>query len=188
MGIVELILISIGLGMDAFAVAVCKGISMKKMDWRKAIIIGLYFGIFQGLMPLIGFVLGKSFESIVTSIDHWIAFVLLGFIGSNMIREAFSKEEEKIDDSICFKKMIVLAIATSIDALAIGITFAFLKVNILLAIIMIAIITFTLSVLGTKLGNKFGNKYGSKAEFAGGIILILIGLKILLEHLNILVL
>lgn len=188
MGIVELLLISIGLGMDAFAVAVCKGISMKKMDWKKAIIIGLYFGGFQGLMPLLGFILGKGFENIVTSVDHWIAFTLLAIIGLNMIREAFSKDEEKMDDSVCFKSMIVLAIATSIDALAIGITFAFLKVNILLAILMIGIITFILSVIGTKIGNKCGDKFGSKAEFAGGIILILIGTKILLEHLNILVL
>lgn len=187
MGIIELLLISIGLGMDAFAVAVCKGISMKKMEWKKAFIIGLYFGAFQGLMPLLGFLLGKSFENIVTSVDHWIAFTLLVIIGLNMIREAFSKDAEKMDDSVSFKSMIILAIATSIDALAIGITFAFLKVNILVAILMIGIITFILSVFGTKLGNKFGDKYGSKAELAGGIILIFIGTKILLEHLNILV-
>lgn len=188
MGIIELLLISIGLGMDAFAVAICKGISMKKMDWKKAIIIGLYFGGFQGLMPVLGFALGKGFEKIVTSVDHWIAFTLLGIIGLNMIRETFCKDKEKMDDSVCFKSMIVLAIATSIDALAIGITFAFLKVNILLAVLMIGIITFILSMVGTKIGNKFGDKFGAKAEFAGGIILILIGTKILLEHLNILVL
>lgn len=188
MGIIELLLISIGLGMDAFAVAVCKGISMKKMEWKKAVVIGLYFGSFQGIMPLLGFILGKGFENIVTSIDHWIAFTLLVIIGLNMIREAFSKDKEKMDDSICFKSMIVLAIATSIDALAIGITFAFLKVNILLAVFKIGIITFLLSMIGTKLGNKFGDKYGDKAELIGGIILIIIGTKILLEHLNILIL
>lgn len=188
MGIIELLLISIGLGMDALAVAVCKGISMKEMNWKKAIIIGLYFGEFQGLMPLLGFLLGKSFENIVVSVDHWIAFTLLLIIGFNMIRETLNKDEEKMDDSVSFKSMLVLAIATSIDALAIGITFAFLKVNILVAILMIGMITFTLSVLGTKIGNEFGDKYGSKAELAGGIILIFIGTKILLEHLNILVL
>ena len=188
MGIIELLLISIGLGMDTFAVAVCKGIPMKKMEWKKSVIIGLYFGGFQGLMPLLGFILGKGFENIVTSVDHWIAFTLLGRIGLNMIRETFSKDKETMDDSVCFKSMIVLAIATSIDALAIGITFAFLKVNILLAVFMIGIITFILSMIGTKLGNKFGDKYGEKAELIGGIILIIIGIKILLEHLNILVL
>ena len=187
MGILELLLISIGLGMDAFAVAICKGISMKKMDWEKAIIIGLYFGGFQSLIPLLGYILGKGFENIVTSVDHWIAFTLLGMIGFNMIREALSKDEECMNESVSFKTMIVIAIATSIDALAVGITFAFLKVNILMAVLMIGIITFALSVFGTKLGNKFGGKFGSKAEFLGGIILILIGTKILLEHLGILI-
>ena len=187
MGILELLLISIGLGMDAFAVAICKGISMKKMDWKKATIIGLYFGGFQALMPLLGYVLGKGFENFVISVDHWIAFTLLGIIGFNMAREAFRNDEEKIDDSVCFKSMIILAIATSIDALAIGITFAFLKVNILIAVLMIGIITFVLSVFGTKIGNKFGDRFGSKAEIIGGIILIFIGTKILLEHLGILI-
>ena len=170
MGIIELILLSIGLGMDAFAVSVCKGISMKKMNWKKACIIGLYFGGFQAIMPVIGYFFGSSFESI---------------IGAKMIQEAFQKEEEEYNEDISVKTMIVLSIATSIDALAVGITFAFLKVNLLLAITLIGTITFILSVIGTKIGNRFGDKYKSKAELAGGIILIIIGLKILLEHIGI---
>ena len=181
MGIIELILLSIGLGMDAFAVSVCKGISMKKMNWKKACIIGLYFGGFQA----IGYFFGSSFESIITNIDHWIAFILLAIIGAKMIQEAFQKEEEEYNEDISVKTMIVLSIATSIDALAVGITFAFLKVNLLLAITLIGTITFILSVIGTKIGNRFGDKYKSKAELAGGIILIIIGLKILLEHIGI---
>ena len=173
MGIIELILLSIGLGMDAFAVSVCKGISMKKMNWKKACIIGLYFGGFQAIMPVIGYFFGSSFESIITNIDHWIAFILLAIIGAKMIQEAFQKEEEEYNEDI------------SIDALAVGITFAFLKVNLLLAITLIGTITFILSVIGTKIGNRFGDKYKSKAELAGGIILIIIGLKILLEHIGI---
>lgn len=185
MGIIELILLSIGLGMDAFAVSICKGISMKKMDWKKACIIGLYFGGFQAIMPIIGYFLGSTFESFITSFDHWVAFILLAVIGGNMIKETFSKENENINGDVGFKTMIILAIATSIDALAVGITFAFFNVNLLLAITLIGIITFALSVIGTKIGNRFGDKYKSKAELAGGIILILIGLKILLEHLEI---
>ena len=185
MGIIELILLSIGLGMDAFAVSVCKGISMKKMNWKKACIIGLYFGGFQAIMPVIGYFFGSSFESIITNIDHWIAFILLALIGAKMIQEAFQKEEEEYNEDISVKTMIVLSIATSIDALAVGITFAFLKVNLLLAITLIGTITFILSVIGTKIGNRFGDKYKSKAELAGGIILIIIGLKILLEHIGI---
>ncbi len=185
MGIIELILLSIGLGMDAFAVSVCKGISMKKMNWKKACIIGLYFGGFQAIMPVIGYFFGSSFESIITNIDHWIAFILLAIIGAKMIQEAFQKEEEEYNEDISVKTMIVLSIATSIDALAVGITFAFLKVNLLLAITLIGTITFILSVIGTKIGNRFGDKYKSKAELAGGIISIIIGLKILLEHIGI---
>ncbi len=185
MEIIELILLSIGLGMDAFAVSVCKGISMKKMNWKKACIIGLYFGGFQAIMPVIGYFFGSSFESIITNIDHWIAFILLAIIGAKMIQEAFQKEEEEYNEDISVKTMIVLSIATSIDALAVGITFAFLKVNLLLAITLIGTITFILSVIGTKIGNRFGDKYKSKAELAGGIILIIIGLKILLEHIGI---
>lgn len=189
MGLVEIILIAVSLAMDAFAVSICKGLSMKKMDWKKAIIIALYFGIFQGGMPLIGYLLGVGFEESIKFIDHWIAFGLLAFIGGNMIKEALSKnEDDEVDDKVDFKTMIVLAIATSIDALAIGVTFAFLNVNIILAVSLIAAITFVISCIGVKLGNVFGDKYEKKAELAGGIVLILIGLKILLEHLGILVL
>lgn len=186
MGAVELIILSIGLAMDAFAVAVCKGLSMQKMSWKKGLIIGAYFGIFQALMPFIGYILGVNFQEQIVSVDHWIAFILLGIIGLNMIKEAVSKETEKANDSIRFKDMLILAIATSIDALAVGITFAFLKVNVGLAITLIGIITFVISVAGVKIGNVFGCKYEKKAELIGGIILILLGAKILLEHLNIL--
>ena len=185
MGLVELIIIilSVGLAMDAFAVSICKGLAMKKMKWKNAIIIGLYFGIFQAIMPLIGYLLGVRFQSAITSIDHWVAFVLLVGIGANMIREAMSKEKEEASDSIKVKDMLILAIATSIDALAIGITFAFLEVNITLAVSLIGIITFIISVIGVKIGNIFGDKYEKKAELAGGIILIGLGIKILIEHL-----
>lgn len=185
MGTIELLLLSIGLAMDAFAVSICKGISMKKMDWKKACIIGLWFGGFQALMPTIGYFLGNTFESLVTSIDHWIAFALLGFIGGKMIKEALSNKKEESDDDVSFKTMLILAIATSIDALAVGITFAFLEVNIVLAIVLIGIVSFVLSVIGTKIGNRFGSKYERKAELIGGIILVLLGTKILLEHLGI---
>lgn len=183
MGIIEILLISISLAMDAFAVSICKGVSMKKMNWKKAIIIGLYFGGYQMLMPIIGYMLGKGFENVVASIDHWIAFILLAGIGANMIKEAFSDESDKVNDNIDVKTMILLAIATSIDALAVGITFAFLKVNLILAISLIGIVAFTLSVIGTKIGNRFGDKYGNKACLVGGVILILMGIKILIEHL-----
>ena len=176
MGVLELLLLSMGLGMDAFAVSVCKGISMKKMDWKKAIIIGLYFGGFQVLMPVIGYYLGSAFESLITSVDHWIAFILLGIIGGKMIKDSFGDESENCNDDVSFKTMFVLAV---------GITFAFLNVNIILAITLIGIITFVLSVIGTKIGNRFGDAYERNAELVGGCILILLGLKILLEHLNI---
>lgn len=185
MGVLEIVLIAIGLAMDAFAVSICKGLSMKKMSWKKAVIIGGYFGIFQGIMPLIGYLLGTSFESLVTKIDHWIAFGLLVFIGINMLKEAFANEAENCNDKIDFKTMIILALATSIDALAVGITFAFLKTNIIVASLIIAVITFIISVLGVKIGNKFGDKYERKAETVGALILILMGIKILLEHLGI---
>ncbi len=188
MGIFEIIFIGIGLAMDAFAVSVCKGLSMKKMDWKKAGIIGLYFGGFQALMPAVGFFLGVGFENKIKSIDHWIAFILLALLGINMIKDAISEDDEKEeDDKTDFKTMIVLAIATSIDALAVGITFAFLSVNILLAISVIGIITFVISTIGVKIGNVFGDKYEKKAEIAGGVILILMGVNILLEHLEILI-
>lgn len=183
MGIIELIVLSIGLAMDAFAVSICKGLSMPRMKWKNAIIIGLYFGYFQALMPALGYLLGVNFQERISNIDHWVAFILLAVIGINMIKEAISKDNDVHNDSIKFKDMIVLAIATSIDALAVGITFAFLNVNLILAISLIGVITFIISVLGVKVGNIFGDKYEKKAEFAGGIILILLGIKILLEHL-----
>lgn len=185
MGIIEILLTSFSVSLDAFAVSICKGLSMKKIDWKKAIIIGLYFGISQALMPVIGYYLGTLFQDIINRIDHWIAFTLLFLIGVNMIREAFKKEENNYNDNVDFKTMIVLAIATSIDALAIGITFSIVNVNMPVAIISIGIITFVMSLIGVKIGNKFGNKFQNKAQFAGGIILISIGLKILLDHLKI---
>ena len=179
----ELCSIAGGLSMDALAVAICKGLSMAKMSWKKGIIVGLWFGGFQALMPLIGYLLGAQFESKITAFDHWIAFILLGLIGGNMIREGVSGDEEKTDDSVSIKSMLPLAIATSIDALAVGVTFAFLRVNIVYAVSFIGVITFLLSTVGVKVGNVFGARYKSKAEIAGGVILILMGLKILIEHL-----
>ena len=185
MGCLEIILISISLAMDAFAVSVCKGVQIKKLDYDKMIIVGLYFGSFQAIMPTIGYLLGTTFDDLVTQIDHWIAFVLLSFIGLKMIKETLKKDESKINEKLDLKTMLVLAIATSIDALAVGITFAFLNVNLILSITIIGIVTFLISIIGVKIGNKFGNKYEKKAEFIGGLILILLGLKILLEHLKI---
>lgn len=184
MNLVSLFLIAVGLSMDAFAVSICKGLAMQKITIKKALIVGLWFGGFQGLMPAIGYLLGTQFEKYITNIDHWIAFVLLFIIGGNMIKEALSKEEEEANDSLAFKEMLLLALATSIDALAVGVTFAFLKVQIIPAVSFIGVITFTLSAIGVKIGNIFGSRYKSKAEFAGGIILILMGCKILLEHLG----
>ena len=185
MSLFEIVLVGIGLAMDAFAVSVCKGLSMKKMNWKSAIIIALYFGIFQAIMPIIGYFLGTTFSSFVENIDHWIAFILLAFIGGNMIKESTDDEVEKRNDKVDVKTMLILAVATSIDALAVGITFAFFKINIGLAVAIIGSITFLLSIIGVKIGNKFGDKFQNKAELTGGIILIIIGLKILLEHLGI---
>lgn len=186
MSLFSLFLLAVGLSMDAFAVSICKGLAMNKITLKKASIVGLWFGGFQALMPLIGFILGSQFEQYITAVDHWIAFILLGIIGISMIKEALSKEEEETDDSLAFKTMLLLAVATSIDALAVGITFAFLQVDIIPAISFIGVTTFILSAIGVKVGNIFGTKYKSKAELFGGIILILIGTKILLEHLEIL--
>ena len=169
--------------MDAFAVSICKGLAMKKLSMKKALVIGLWFGGFQALMPTIGYLLGTRFESYVTGIDHWIAFVLLALIGANMIKEALSEEDEEADDSIGVKLMFLLAVATSIDALAVGVTYAFLQVRIIPAVTFIGVTTFVLSIAGVKIGNVFGLKYKTKAEIAGGVILILMGLKILVEHL-----
>ncbi|MFA9377972.1 MAG: manganese efflux pump MntP family protein [Lachnotalea sp.] len=184
MSLFELFILAIGLSMDAFAVSICKGLALKNPNFKTAGIIGLYFGLFQAGMPLIGYSLGVRFQSNITAIDHWIAFVLLLLIGANMMKEALSKDQESGDDSLCFRKMIVLAIATSIDALAVGVTFAFLKVEIIPAVSFIGIITFGLSIVGVKIGTVFGIKYKSKAEFTGGIILIFMGVKILLQHLG----
>jgi putative Mn2+ efflux pump MntP len=186
MSLLELFLLAVGLSMDAFAVSVCKGLALQKIKLKHAVIVGLWFGGFQALMPLIGYFLGTRFERYITSIDHWIAFVLLAAIGINMIREALSKkEEEEADCSLAFKAMLVMAVATSIDALAVGITFAFLKVHIIAAVCFIGVTTFILSMVGVKTGNIFGYKYKSKAELAGGTVLILLGGKILLDHLGV---
>ena len=182
MGTWELLVIAIGLSMDAFAVSICKGLSMRKMNWKNAVLAGIYFGGFQSLMPLLGYFLGSRFKDYIVSVDHWIAFILLAIIGISMINESRESDEE-INDSFDFKTMLVLAIATSIDALAIGVTFAFLSVNIVPAVSFIGVITFTLSVIGIKIGNVFGSKFKSKAELAGGFILIIMGIKILIEHL-----
>ena len=185
MDLVTLLTLAVGLAMDAFAVSICKGLAMREKVLKKGIIVGLWFGGFQALMPTIGFFLGTQFKDQITSIDHWIAFVLLGLIGINMIKEALSNEEEQADDSIAVKEMFMLAVATSIDALAVGITFAFLNVNIVSAASIIGVCTFLISFAGVKIGNIFGTKDKSKAELAGGIILILLGFKILFEHLHI---
>lgn len=184
MGFIEMFLLAVGLSMDAFAVAVCKGLSMQKMSLSKAVIVGLWFGGFQALMPLIGYLLGTNFREQIEKIDHWTAFGLLVIIGGNMIHEAFSKNEDEVNDSIKVRDMFVLAIATSIDALAVGITLACIKVSVIPAISFIGIVTFGLSVIGVKVGTVFGTRYKSGAELAGGVILILLGTKILLEHLG----
>ena len=184
MGFIELLLIAVGLSMDAFAVSVCKGLSVKKVGVKHAALAGLYFGGFQFLMPVIGYLLGFRFESVIESIDRWVAFVLLAFIGGNMIKESFGKGEE-LNDDFGVRTMLLMAIATSIDALAVGITFAFLEVQILPAAGLIGVTTFLLSFVGIYIGNVFGARYKSKAELAGGIILVLIGVKILLEHLGV---
>ena len=186
MSLFGIIILSIGLGMDAFAVSVCKGVSFKKSNLKKSIIVASYMGIFQAIMPVIGYFLGMSFADKITSIDHWLAFALLLVIGIKMIKEALSTEKEVINDKVDFKEMIILAIATSIDALAVGITFAFLNVNLWFAVSLIGMITFLLCFVGTKIGSIFGDKYENKAELVGGLILILLGIKIVLEHLNLL--
>ena len=186
MGLLELFLVAVGLSVDAFAVAVCKGLALRKVNWRQMALVGLWFGGFQALMPLLGYFVGVQFKDQITFIDHWIAFALLAVIGGNMVRESFSKEEECPDASLSVKAMLTMAIATSIDALAVGVGFAFLDVNIGAAVSFIGVITFLLSMVGVKVGSLFGAKYKSKAELAGGVILILLGLKILLEHLGVL--
>ncbi len=189
MGIIEIIILAVSLSMDAFAVALCKGLALKKASIKSCLVVGVWFGTFQGLMPLIGYLLGSTFADKITSIDHWIAFVLLALIGGNMIKEALSKDEECCDNSLGFKTMLVMAIATSIDALAVGVSFAFTDFKpdwfIYIVFVMIGVITFALSSIGVKIGNIFGTKYKAKAEIAGGAILIVLGIKILLEGLGI---
>ena len=196
MGFVELFLLGVGLSMDAFAVAVCKGLGMHRVNYKHAVIIALFFGGFQALMPLVGWALGTQFESFVTPVDHWIAFVLLAFIGGKMLWDAFHEEKDDEDGCSCDKtdgrldlrELTLLAVATSIDALAVGITFAFLQVDIVPAIVTIGITTFVLSLVGVIVGNQFGSRFERPATIAGGVVLILLGVKILLEHLGILVL
>ena len=185
MGLLELFLIAVGLSMDAFAVAICKGLSVEKVKLKHGLIVGLYFGGFQAGMPLLGYFLGSSFAKYIENFDHWIAFLLLGIIGFNMIRESREKEEE-VNASFGFKAMLPMAVATSIDALAVGVSFAIMQVQIIWAVTFIGVITFALSAIGVKIGNHFGAKYKSKAELFGGIVLILLGIKILLEHLGVL--
>lgn len=193
MNLVELFILAVGLAMDAFAVAVCKGLSVKKISVKHPVTVGLYFGFFQGAMPMIGYFLGKQFSDKINAIDHWVVFILLGIIGFNMIKGAVKEKEEEecasckdVDNSLNVKEMLVLSVATSIDALAVGITFAFLKVNIVMATSFIGAVTFLISAAGVIIGNLFGGKLKSKAEMAGGIILVCLGTKILLEHLGIL--
>ena len=188
MGFLELFLIGVGLSMDAFAVAICQGLSMTRIKWGHALTVGLYFGGFQALMPLLGWVLGSQFSGYIQQYDHWVAFILLLLIGGNMIREALSGEEDEAEDAAAdgrldHKKLFLMAIATSIDALATGVTFQLTGTNIWMAISLVGCTTFLFSFLGVKVGSTFGAKYQSKAELIGGVILVLMGVKILLEHL-----
>ena len=186
MSLLDIVILSVGLAMDAFAVSICKGLSVEKAEAKGYLAVGIWFGLFQAIMPLIGYFLGSAFEKTVDSVDHWIAFILLVLIGASMIKEAFSKSEETKNASFSFKTMFVLALATSIDALAVGITLALTpqKLNIFVSVGIIGLITAFISVAGFKVGNLFGSKYKSKAEFVGGVILILLGIKILIEGLT----
>ena len=182
MELIELFLVALSLSMDAFAVSLCKGLSVGRPTPGQCLTCGAWFGGFQALMPLIGFLLGVQFQGVISSVDHWVAFVLLGLIGANMVREALGGDEEHVDSSFGPRAMLPLAVATSIDALAVGVTFAFLRVEIALAVALIGVTTLVLSALGVKVGSVFGDRFQSKAELAGGVILILMGTKILLEH------
>ena len=186
MSFLELLLVAVGLSMDAFAVAVCRGLEMRRIDYRQALLIAVFFGGFQALMPVVGYLLGAGFEHYISAFDHWIAFALLAFIGGKMIWEAVRGGEEEQPQELDLKMLLMMAVATSIDALAVGITFAFLGVDIVSSALLIACITFSLSFAGVVVGNRFGNRFERKAQVAGGVVLILIGLKILLEHLGIL--
>lgn len=184
MGLIELFILAVGLSMDAFAVSICKGLSLRKITAKHMCIAGLWFGGFQALMPLVGYFLGSFFSEMIEQYDHWVAFILLAIIGGNMIKESFGKDEN-VDSAMDFKSMLLLAIATSIDALAVGVTFAFLQVQIVPAVSFIGAVTFIFSAVGIKIGSLFGTKYRSKAELFGGIVLVLIGLKILLEGIGV---
>lgn len=188
MGFWELFILAVGLAMDAFAVSICKGLSIRRLKLGHCLLVGLWFGAFQALMPTLGYFLGSTFAQLVQAIDHWIAFVLLLIIGGNMIREALSGDEEEVSPSLAAPGMFLLAVATSIDALAVGVTFAFLQVHIWAAVALIGICTFVISAVGVKIGHVFGARFKSKAELFGGVVLVLIGAKILLEHLGILAL
>ena len=191
MGLFEIFLIGIGLSMDAFAVAICQGLSMKRLNWRHSAVIALFFGGFQAMMPLLGWFLGSQFAGYIQQFDHWVAFILLGIIGFNMMREALSPEDEEDEvDCACgerldLKQLLMLAVATSIDALAVGVTFAFLEVAVVSAVTVIGCTTFVLSLVGVAVGNYFGARFKKQAELSGGVILILLGVKILLEHLGV---
>lgn len=187
MELVELLIIAVGVSMDAFAVSICKGLSVCRLRPSHVLSTGLWFGGFQALMPLIGYFLGYSFADFVTSVDHWIAFLLLGIIGGNMLKESFGKDDCQCDvePDFSFRTMLTMAVATSIDALAVGVSLAFLKVNIWAAVALIGVTTFCFSAVGVVIGKQFGARYKSKAEFTGGFILVAMGLKILLEHMNV---
>ena len=185
MSIVEILLIGIGLSMDAFSVSICKGLTTKRFSWKMALTCGLWFGFFQALMPMIGYFLGAQFQQFIEAYDHWIAFGLLVLIGANMIREALFGKDEDSSASLDFKTMLLLAIATSIDALAVGVSFACIQVRLWSSVLIIGLTTFLFSIIGVKIGNVFGSKFEKSAGIVGGIILILIGLKILLEHLGV---
>ena len=191
-GFVELFLIGVGLSMDAFAVSVCKGLGMSRLNIRQAAVISLFFGGFQALMPLIGWALGSQLADLITPIDHWIAFALLAFVGGKMLWDAFHEDDEELscpaDGKLDLRELVMLAIATSIDALAVGITFAFLRVDIVMSVGLISATTFVLALAGVVVGHRFGARYEKAATIAGGIVLVLIGTKILLEHLGILAL
>lgn len=188
MGFWELFVLAVGLSMDAFAVSICKGLSIQSLKLPHCLVVGLWFGTFQALMPTLGYFLGSTFAQLVQALDHWIAFVLLAIIGGNMIREALNQEEEEVSPSLAAPGMFLLAVATSIDALAVGVTFAFLNVHIWAAVALIGVCTFAISAVGVKIGNVFGARFKSKAELFGGVVLVLMGTKILLEHLGVLAL
>ena len=182
MELITVLLLAVGLAMDAFAVSICKGLAVRKVTIRTMVIVGLWFGVFQGVMPVIGYVAGSAFYDLISEYDHWIAFILLFLIGANMLREVLSDEDEGVDDNLGFRTMLLLAIATSIDALAVGISLAMTGDGIVEPALIIGVVTMIISMFGVWIGSRFGDRYGKKAELVGGVILILIGLRIVLEH------